>query len=108
MRMSWQAGEWRWCVLSGGDAILFGGTALGLFCSVWASLVVEHRFQSELASLAVAYGLSCPVACGIFVPGPGIKPMSPAFEGRFLTTQPPVSKLEQGDELCILKWLVLY
>ena len=69
---------------------------------------MEHGFQSELASLALAYGFSCPVACGIFVPGPGIKPTSPALEGGFLTTEPRISKLEKGGELCILKWLVLY
>ena len=36
----------------------------------------------------VAYGLSCPAACGILVPGPGIEPVSPAFAGGFLTTGP--------------------
>ena len=29
------------------------------------------------------------MACGILVPQPGIKPASPALEGRFLTTGPP-------------------
>ena len=29
------------------------------------------------------------MACGILVPGPGIKPMSPALQGGFLTTGPP-------------------
>ena len=33
-------------------------------------------------------GLSCPTACGILVPRPGIEPTSPALEGRFLTTGP--------------------
>ena len=33
--------------------------------------------------------LSCPTACGILVLQPGIEPMSPALEGRFLTTGPP-------------------
>ena len=32
--------------------------------------------------------LSCPKACGILVPWPGIKPMSPTLEGRFLTMGP--------------------
>ena len=42
-------------------------------------------------SLVVARGLrlSCPVACGILVPRPGIEPMSSALEGGFLTTGPP-------------------
>ena len=40
-------------------------------------------------SVVVARGLSCPAACGILVPQPQIKPVSPALEGRFLTTGPP-------------------
>ena len=34
-------------------------------------------------------GLSCPVACGILVLRSGIKLVSPALEGGFLTTGPP-------------------
>ena len=34
-------------------------------------------------------GHSYPIACGILAPQPGIKPTSPAFQGRFLTTGPP-------------------
>jgi len=45
-------------------------------CSMWASLVVAHRFN-------------CPIAWGILVPQPGIEPLSPALEGGFLTTGPP-------------------
>ena len=45
---------------------------------------------------------SCFLACGILVPSPGIKPMSPALQGRFLTAGPPGKSLEQtfkgGDE----------
>ena len=33
-------------------------------------------------------GLRCPEACGISVLGPGIKSMSPALAGDFLTTGP--------------------
>ena len=36
-----------------------------------------------------AHRFSCPVACGILVPQPGIEPVSPALEGGFLTTGPP-------------------
>ena len=39
--------------------------------------------------MVVAHGFSCPEACGILVPRPGIKPMSPALAGGFLTTGPP-------------------
>ena len=41
------------------------------------------------ASVTVACKLSCPVACGILVPGPGIEPVSPALAGRLLTTGQP-------------------
>ena len=34
-------------------------------------------------------GLSCPMACGILVPRPGIKTASPALESGFFTTGPP-------------------
>ena len=50
-------------------------------CGVWA---LEH-----VGSVVVAHGLSCPAACGILIPQPGIKPASPASEGGFLTTGPP-------------------
>ena len=50
-------------------------------CGVWA---LEH-----MGSVVAARGLSCPMACGILVPRPGIEPMSPALEGGFLTTGPP-------------------
>ena len=40
------------------------------------------------SSVVAAHGLSCPVACGILVPRPGIEPVSPALEGGFFTTGP--------------------
>lgn len=48
--------------------------------------------QSSLgaqASLVAAHSLSFPMACGMLVPSPGIKPTSPALGNRFLTTAPP-------------------
>ena len=43
-----------------------------------------------LMGLVVAvHGLSWAMACRLLVPGPGIKPISPALEGRFLITGPP-------------------
>ena len=38
--------------------------------------------------LLSSLGLSCPSACGILIPQPGIEPVSPALEGGFLTTGP--------------------
>ena len=40
-------------------------------------------------SLVVVRGLSCPLACGVLVPQPGVKPMSFASRGGFLATGPP-------------------
>ena len=42
-----------------------------------------------MASVVAVHRLSCPAACGILVPRPGIEPASPAQEGGFLTTGPP-------------------
>ena len=41
----------------------------------------------------MAHGLSCSVACGILVLGPGIEPMFLALPGGFLTTGPPEKSL---------------
>ena len=49
--------------------------ALCLSCGTWMFLV--------------ACGLSCPRACGILVSWPGIKPVFPTLEGRFLIPGPP-------------------
>ena len=71
--------------------------ALGLSCSMgdlrcgmWGLSLWYAGF-----SLVAAHRLSCPVACGILVPWPGIEPMSPALEGGFLTTGPPGKSQEQ-------------
>ena len=51
------------------------------------------RTLSTWASVVMAHGLSCPDACGILVPRPGIEPTSPALAGGFITTGPPASVL---------------
>ena len=48
------------------------------------TLVPEH-----MTSVAAARGLSFFAACGILVPQPETESMSPALQGRFLTTGPP-------------------
>ena len=53
-------------------------------------------------SLVVAHKLGCPMAGGILVPRLGIKPMSPALEGRFLTTGPP----RKSPRICFIKWIL--
>ena len=53
-----------------------------------APLASEHEVYSVQASQAAAHDLSCPVACGILVPGLGIEPVSPVLAGGFLTSGP--------------------
>ena len=63
---------------------------LGLLIAV-VSFVTQHGLQLH-GSVVGVYGLSC---LGMWdLPGPGIKPMSPALAGRFLTTGPPGKSLE--------------
>ena len=51
---------------------------------------VSHRDNGKWLDPVVAVpGLSCPEACGILVPQPGMEPESPALKGRFLITRPP-------------------
>ena len=52
------------------------------------SLVVALT-PERVGSVVVLNGLSCHEACRILVPLPGIKPASPALEGRGLTNGPP-------------------
>ena len=52
-------------------------TALGLSCSTQAQ------------QLCIVRGLSCPFVCGILVPQPGVKLVSPALESKLLATGPP-------------------
>lgn len=52
--------------------------------------------------LVVASRLSCPAACKILIPQPGIKYLSPALKGRFLTTGPPGKPYPYLSTLCIL------
>ena len=56
-------------------------------CGMWTLLL------RRTSSVVVACGLSCPAACGILVPQPGIEPMSPALEDGFFTTGPPGKSL---------------
>lgn len=57
----------------------------GTFCCGTQAALQLRRVGSVAAEL----GLSCFMACGVLVPPPGIKPATPAFQGRFLTVGPP-------------------
>ena len=62
-----------------------------LFCSAGISLQWVSFFYLWLGGwegLLLLWS-HCPETCGILVPGPGIKPTSPALKGGFLTTGPP-------------------
>ena len=68
--------------------------ACGIF-SLWRAGFSSCGAASRVSELSVvaARGLSCPAACGILVPRPGIEPASSALEGGFLTSQPPGKSL---------------
>ena len=53
----------------------------------------SEQAPEHASSIAVSFRLSCPVACGILVPHPGIEPACPALEGGFLTIEPPGKSL---------------
>ena len=62
-----------------------------VFAAVCRLLQLQRTGSLALCvgSAVVAHGFSCPVACGIFIPQPGIESMAPALEDKFLTTGPP-------------------
>ena len=75
----------------------------GLSCGVQDLCCVSCRIL-QLAgmganSVVEVRGLSCSGACGIFVPWPGIEPVSPALAGGFLTTGPPGKSLARYSYL---------
>ena len=75
-----------------GSLLWYAGHMQALHCSQQASLVEVHILQlwcvgSQHKGSAVCE-LSCPIAHGILVPQPWIKPLYPASEGGFLTTEP--------------------
>ena len=92
----WHAGSFH----CGVQASLVAVCGLLSSCGMWApectGSVVGARWLSScgvralerVGSVVVACGLSCPVACGILVPRPGIEPTSSALGGGFLTTGP--------------------
>ena len=69
----------------------------GIFVAALRLFITERGLLSSCGawalecagSVVAARGLSCSAACGILLLRPGIEPVSPALEGRFLTTGPP-------------------
>ena len=52
-------------------------------------LFLQRAGSGHMGSVLVVYGPSCPVACGILVPQPGVKPVSPTLAGGFFATGLP-------------------
>ena len=75
-------------------------THCGGFSCCWAQTLGPKGFSSSacglysLGSIDLVQGLSCPLACGILVPGLGIRPMYLALDQGFLTTGPPEQSLQ--------------
>ena len=74
-----------------GSSLQHVGFSLVVVCGLLSSCGVQA--PGRVGSVVVVHGLSCPVACGILVPRPGIEPTSLALEGGFLTTGPPGKSL---------------
>ena len=54
----------------------------------WAVFILSCNTQIVLVALNLsswALRLSCSTTCGILIPQPGSKPMSPVLQGGFLT-----------------------
>ena len=78
---------------------------IGLSCSTW-----DLSFWHTGSGAVTLRFSSCPAACGILVPWPGIETVFPAIQGRFLTTGSPeksphsllwysfVSSIQRGRE----------
>ena len=83
--------------------------ALRAFLQLWCMgfslqwlLLLQSRALGWVGSVAVAHGPSCSMACGILIPGSGIKPISPASAGRLPTTGPPGKSLFYGFDTYIM------
>lgn len=63
--------------------------ALGLVCGAWIFTVAHGVSSRGTHPPVVARTLHCFLAFGILVPRSGIGPMSPAWQGTFLTTGLP-------------------
>ena len=66
---------------------------------VWVLFQVQQSLFWLRWAFPVLRGLSCPEPQGILIPWPGIEPISPALEVKFLTTGPPGKSLKQIFDL---------
>ena len=49
----------------------------------FSSMILFFFYILTVLGLHCGVGVGCPATCGILLPQPGIKPVSPALEGRF-------------------------
>ena len=97
------------CFYDIGFLLLYLFSCVGLRCGLWdlgcdtESFVMVRRLlqlrregSRVCGPVVAAHGLSCPSACGVLVPLPGIQPSPTALEGRFLTTGPPGKSPQWG------------
>ena len=70
--------------------LIYGCAGSLLLCGLF-SRCRELELLSRVYSVAMVHGLSCSIACGVFMdlPGSGLEPVSPARAGRFFTPEPP-------------------
>ena len=78
--------------------VIWQTRSLFIYLDSWVLAVACRLFSrcSVWASLVEAQGLSCLTTHGIFAPRPGIKPVSPALESRYITTGPPEESPKVG------------
>lgn len=77
----------QWETLQANSCVLFVLPKKHLCVYFWprqisAGTQAPRRSWGAGLSLAVACGFSCPSVCGLLVPRPGIKPVSPALDGK--------------------------
>ena len=76
-----------WAFSSYGKCGLLSNCSVG-FSFRWL-LLLPSMVSSVQASIVAAHGLSCPVACGVLVPGPRIEAMSLALADGSLVPRAP-------------------
>ena len=69
---------------------LFPGVLFSFVCLIFGC---TGSSLQHVGSVVVLCRLSCPVACGILLPQPGVELEFPALEDRFLTKGPPGKSL---------------
>ena len=86
------------------EDIVFPRNYLYYCIRIFLRLFLKKYLYIYLAVLGLSCSgqpLCCPAACGILVCRPGVEPMSPALQCRFLTTGPPGKSLLNTFFFCL-------